>query len=146
MSPSERPGRRRDRHGRGVRGPLAAARVPLAQTRADAFDEVVEHAIHHLEDRWASQLAQVEFVVEDVPVPGDEISDDDIDSGGVPLARIIRRPGSAPQIVVYRRPLELRAADLADLADLAHEVVVEAVARFLGVDPDTVDPGYADES
>jgi predicted Zn-dependent protease with MMP-like domain len=42
--------------------------------------------------------------------------------------------------VVYRRPLEARAADRGDLADLVHDVVVDQVARLLGLDPDEVDP------
>jgi len=41
--------------------------------------------------------------------------------------------------VVYRRPLELRAVDRRDLLELVHEVIVEQVARLLGLDPDEVD-------
>jgi hypothetical protein len=42
--------------------------------------------------------------------------------------------------VVYRRPLEARAADRLDLAELVREVVVDQVARLLQVDPEDVDP------
>ena len=42
--------------------------------------------------------------------------------------------------MVYRRPLEVRALDRTDLADLVHDVVVEQVANLLGLDPDEVDP------
>jgi predicted Zn-dependent protease with MMP-like domain len=42
--------------------------------------------------------------------------------------------------VVYRRPLEARAVDRLDLADLVHDVVVDQVARLLGMDPDDLDP------
>jgi predicted Zn-dependent protease with MMP-like domain len=41
--------------------------------------------------------------------------------------------------VLYRRPLETRAQDGGDLSDLVHEVLVEQVANYLGVDPDVVD-------
>ena len=41
--------------------------------------------------------------------------------------------------MVYRRPLEVRARDGADLADLVHEVLVEQVAAYLNLDPDVVD-------
>ena len=54
-----------------------------------------------------------------------------VDPGGRP---------TAPRVVVYRRPLEARAADQSDLADLVHDVVVDQVARLLGLDPDEVDP------
>jgi predicted Zn-dependent protease with MMP-like domain len=47
--------------------------------------------------------------------------------------------------VIYRRPLELRALDRDDLEDLVHDIVVEEVARFLGLDPETVDPGFGGE-
>ena len=43
------------------------------------------------------------------------------------------------RIVLYRRPLEARAAHGADLTDLLHDVLVEQVASYLGLDPDTVD-------
>jgi predicted Zn-dependent protease with MMP-like domain len=42
--------------------------------------------------------------------------------------------------VVYRRPLEARASDRADLGELIHEVVVDQVAQLLGLDPDVIDP------
>jgi predicted Zn-dependent protease with MMP-like domain len=41
--------------------------------------------------------------------------------------------------VLYRRPLEARALDGEDLADLLHDVLVEQVAEYLGVEPDTID-------
>jgi hypothetical protein len=47
--------------------------------------------------------------------------------------------------VLYRKPLELRALDLTDLEDLVHDVVVQIVADFLGLDPDVVDPGFGSE-
>ena len=44
------------------------------------------------------------------------------------------------RIVVYRRPLEIRAADRDDLADLVRDVVVDQVAVLLGRDPEEIDP------
>lgn len=125
---------RRDRHGRGLRGPLAPADVPLARTRAQRFDDLVLDAVHRLEPRWEQQLADVEFAVEEVPPAGSE---------GVPLARLHTAAGGKPaRIVVYRRPVQARAEDDDELAALVFDAVVEEVARLLGVDPETVDPGY----
>ena len=45
-----------------------------------------------------------------------------------------------PRIVIFRRPIEARARQRIELADLVHDLVVEEVARFLGLDPDVVDP------
>lgn len=49
-----------------------------------------------------------------------------------------------PRIVVYRRPLMIRAEGEEELGDLVFDVVVEEFARLLGIDPSDVDPGYAD--
>ncbi|HEX9034243.1 MAG TPA: peptidase, partial [Streptosporangiaceae bacterium] len=59
--------RRRDRHGRGLRGPLAPIGSPLHRSRAERFDDLVLQAVAQLEPRWDSQLAGVEFAVEEVP-------------------------------------------------------------------------------
>ena len=42
--------------------------------------------------------------------------------------------------MVYRRPLEIRAHDRDDLADLVRDVVVDQVAVLLGRDPEEIDP------
>ena len=126
--------------------------VPLAKSKAEMFDELVLDAVEHLEVRWESALAQVEFAVEDVPYIAHSSPDevvygtDVVEDGNVPLARLIPagRDGSGaavpPRIVLYRRPLEARAIDRLELADLVHDVVVEQVASLLGLDPDEVDP------
>jgi len=142
------PRRRRDRRGRGARGPLAPARVPLVVSPGQRFDDLVLDAVEHVEERWRDQLKGVDFAVEDVP-PLDGVGpiDDQIESAGVPLARLLPGGrGSPPRIVLYRRPLELRAMDREDLEDLVHDVVVEEVAHFLGLDPETVDPGYGGDT
>lgn len=150
---ARRPARRRDRHGRGLRGMLAPRPVPIAHSRGDAFDAMVLHAVDHLQPRLAEQLAQVEFAVEDVPDvshrgPADFDFDEDIlDDNAVPLSRLYRNGVagiSAPVIVVYRRPLESRAAQSEDLADLVHDVVVEQLARLLGRSTDEIDPPTAE--
>lgn len=150
--PSRRPRSRRDRHGRGLRGPLVPAEVPLSRSRAEQFDDLVLDAVEDLERRWERELAGVEFAVEDVPwvdhtSPDDVVLDSDVlDDASVPLARVLpahREDGRdvPPRIIVYRRPLELRAGDRDDLADLVRDVVVDQVAVLLGRDPEEIDPG-----
>jgi predicted Zn-dependent protease with MMP-like domain len=136
--PAGRPGLRRDRHGRGLRGPLAPAPVPLARSRSERFDDLVLDAVERLERRWADQLSGVEFAVEDVP-PADA---EQWSAEPVPLGRLLPASGGLPaRIVVYRRPLEARAGR-AELGALVHDVVVEEVAEFLGLEPEAVDPDY----
>jgi predicted Zn-dependent protease with MMP-like domain len=133
----------RDRHGRGLRGRLVPASVPLARTRAEIFDDLVLDAVEALEGRFAGELAGVEFAVEDVPPELNVYDSDVLEDGEVPLARLLPgrpgRQGLPPRIVLYRRPLELRASDRDDLADLIHDVIVEQVANLLGVSPDDLD-------
>lgn len=159
---SPRPGgRRRDRHGRGLRGRLVSptvrvgdrdVRVPRSQTRAERFDDLVRDVIAALEEGFADRLAGVEFAVEDVPPvrsiggrsdPADELGivADETAGGRVPLGRLFAEgPQTPARVVVYRRPLEARAVDRADLSALVREVVVEQVAPLLGLDPDDIDP------
>jgi len=146
--------RRRDRHGRGLRGVLAPAGVPLHRTRAERFDDLILQAVARLEPRWEDRLAGIEFAVEEIP-PADEPG---YPSGAVPLGRVeAGAPGSAagpgragdgarpPRIVLYRRPLMARADSEDELGDLVFDVVVEEFARLLGIDPEDVDPGYDGE-
>ena len=141
--------RRRDRRGRGLRGRLVPPAVPLYRTRAQQFDDMVLDAVARLEPRWETELAGVEFAVQEVP-EADELADD---SGPLPLARIVAgspdpqnpsRPATAARIVVYRRPLLARAEDDDELGDLIFDVIVEEFARVLGLDPEAIDPGYRD--
>ena len=139
--------RRRDRHGRGLRGRLVPPGVPLYRTRAQQFDDMVLDAVARLEPRWEAELANVEFAVQEVP-EAEELADD---SSPLPLARVVPgtadplnpgRPATPARIVVYRRPLMARAEDDDELSDLVFGVVVEEFASVLGLDPETIDPGY----
>lgn len=131
--------------------------MPAAQTRAERFDDLVLDAVEQLEERWARELQGVEFAVEDVPAVAaqtdeydaaldEDVVADETAGGAVPLGRLLpaavdaRGRRTPPRVVVYRRPLEARAADRSDLADLVHDVVVDQVARLLRLDPDVVDP------
>ncbi|WP_151524418.1 metallopeptidase family protein [Serinicoccus kebangsaanensis] len=124
-------GTRRDRRGHGVRGPLAWPRVPAMNARRDRFDELVLDAAERVEQRVGSSLG-LELAVEEVP-PSDPAPWEH----GVALGRLFPAESGMPaRLVVYRRPVEHRAADEVELAGLVTEVVVEQVARMLGRDPD----------
>ena len=141
VHPAARPARRRDRRGRGPRGPLLQAGLPAYRTRAERFDDLVLDAVDLLERRWAQELAGVEFAVEDVPPSDPAPWEDD----AVPLGRLFPADGSSPaRVVVYRRPVETRA-DEEDLDDLVAEVVIQQVAHLLELPPDDVDPRYGED-
>lgn len=122
-----------------MRGTLTPQQLPLYRSRAQRFDDLVLDAVAQLEPRWREELSGVEFAVEEIPPEGPADAGDD----PVPLARLC--PAGPARIVVYRRPLMARAEDDEDLSELVLDVVVEEFARLLGVDPQTVDPGYPDD-
>ncbi|MFJ5804006.1 metallopeptidase family protein [Streptomyces decoyicus] len=138
--------RRRDRHGRGMRGPIAPPQVPLSVTRADAFVDLVYDSRDRLERRW-TQLSQVDFLVLEVPGFGpDDGPDADTDEETVPLGRVVPAAGGyRDRIVIYRRPVEIRTKSRDERALLVHEVVVEQVAELLGLAPESVDPRYGQD-
>ncbi|XIG79907.1 hypothetical protein C1N81_21065 [Streptomyces sp. SGAir0957] len=142
-SPAEpRPARRRDRHGRGMRGPVAPPQVPLSASRAEVFADLVQDSVERLERRWP-QLAEVDFLILEVPrlTAEDEAWGPDT----VPLGGMIpARDGTPARVVVYRRPVEIRTKGRDERAALIHDVVVEQVAEVLGITPETVDPRYED--
>ncbi|MFK0296150.1 metallopeptidase family protein [Streptomyces sp. NPDC090442] len=144
--PAEPRPRRRDRHGRGMRGPIAPPQVPLSVSRGDAFADLVYDSRDRLERRWP-QLAQVDFLVLEVPGFGpdggvDPLLEDDV----VPLGRVLPAGDEyRDRIVIYRRPVEIRTKGRDERALLVHEVVVEQVAELLGLAPESVDPRYGQE-
>ena len=121
--------------------------VPSYRSRAQQFDDMVLDAVARLEPRWEAELEGVEFAVQEVP-EADELVDDSVP---LPLSRMVpgtpntgnpALPATPGRIVVYRRPLMARSETDAELSDLVFDVVVEEFAGFLGLDPDSVDPGY----
>ncbi|WP_026360832.1 metallopeptidase family protein [Amycolatopsis nigrescens] len=140
---------RRDRHGRGLRGPLYPASLPAAASRAERFDALVLDALEPIEARWRDQLTKLDVAVDDVPevrkgtraIQAEGVLQD----GAVPLSRLVPagvdRAGlpTRARIVLYRRPLEARAKDPGELAELVHDVLVEQVAGYLGVEPDIIE-------
>jgi len=135
--------RRRDRRGRGLRGPMFPPGTPAHRTRAQRFDDFVLDVVEDLDRTWAVQLRGTEFAVEDVP-PSDPAPWED---GGVLLGRFFPAEAGRPgRVVVYRRPVEVRALDREDLADLVRDVVVEQVAHMLARTPEEIDPNFGDRS
>jgi len=127
--------------GPAVLGHPAFGRTPRPYPRREIFDRLVLDVVADVEERWGARLGLVEYAVEDIPyLP------DDWTSGTVPLSSLVRGTGGRPtRLVVFRRPLEHRAADRAELEAMVLTVVVEQVAELLGIPPGEVDPRYPDE-
>lgn len=142
----------RDRRGRGLRSPLLTPAHPAWASRADRFDDAALAAYAEIDGAWHEELTDLDIAVDDIPrmLPKDpdsvnwpiEVTAD----GPVPLARLIpagvdtEGQATRARIVLFRRPIETRAHDDDELEDVLHEVFVQQVATYLGVDEDTIDP------
>lgn len=75
-----------------------------------------------VESRCAEALIGVQIGIDDVPVVTRHTE-------AVPLALAVEaQTGQPARVVLYRRPLELRASSRAGLRDLVHRVLVEQLA------------------
>lgn len=136
----------RDRHQRGIRGPLALphdhgarpARPRRPPSRGAFFDAAVTTSVHRIRQACPRALAGVRIGVEDVPpIPPRWVG------GQVPLAAAIEATATEPaQVVVYRRPLEHRGTSREDLRDLVHRALVEQLAALTAIGVDELDPGH----
>ena len=135
------PSVRRDRHGRGLRGPLAPPTSPATVPRAERFGDLVVDAVDRLEPRWGSRLTAVEVEVRDVPDPRDAPPDE------VMLAEHrTDRSGRIATLVLYRRPVEFRAPEHTSLVNLLRDLVAEHLAEVLGTSAGEIDPSYDQRS
>ncbi|MGB3955197.1 MAG: metallopeptidase family protein [Brooklawnia sp.] len=137
--------RRRDRHGRGIRGPLAlpnritrtALRVPGQPSAAEFFISTTSQSVQRLMQTCPDALAGVDIGVEDVPSGAFDWALLD----RVPLAAALDATEDRPaRIVIFRRPLERRASDRADLRDLVHLTLVEQLSALTGRSMHDIDP------
>ena len=144
---------RRDRRGRGLRGLRYPVTAPVFKNRAQRFDDMVLEALEPIEERWGDELTELDLAVDMVPEIEQTNPDatswppEVVEDLGVPLAQLVpagvdrRGLPTRARIVLYRRPLEARSRDGIDLVDLLHEVLIEQVACYLGVEPDSLESG-----
>ncbi len=119
-------------------GPVTPDGAPRTRSNRDRFDAIVLDVVDALEQRWADELGLVEFAVEETPMLPEDWA-----AATVPLASVVRGKGTDPtRLVLFRRPIELRAETQTDLGALILTVLVEQVSELLGKQPDEVDPRY----
>ncbi|MDO5285757.1 MAG: metallopeptidase family protein [Actinomycetia bacterium] len=139
---------RRDRHQRGLRGPLATPGTSAAQALlrlrpagpADFFVQCLTDALAQIRDACPEALVGVDVGLEDVPDTRRQWSD------RVPLAAAQEAtPDSLARIVVYRRPIEHRASDRQGLRTLVLQTLVEQVSALTGIPVERLDPDGTSE-
>jgi hypothetical protein len=138
---------RRDRHGRGLRGPLAQpnsltpriAQPPRRASKAEFFNDAVQAALERIGRQCPEALFGITVGIEDVPP---------VDGGWathrVPLAAALEGTAERPaQVVIYRRPLEHRAMTRRGLRILVYRTIVEQLSAVTGRSVDEIDPDGA---
>lgn len=133
---------RDDRHGRALRADNERSRRPSDGYRVRdirRFGQVVEDAVGSLPAPLLEAIDEAELVVEEIPPP-------DAESEEEPLLAAFRpaQGRERARVVVYRRPLELRALSRAELGELVRLAVGREVAVALGLEAD-FDDWWEDE-
>jgi predicted Zn-dependent protease with MMP-like domain len=119
-------------------GPLSPVGTGYPPGAARRFDDLVLSFVRQLQQRLPGELAEVRFGVEETPLlPADW------DPMDVPLGTVVRATESLPaRVVLFRRPIEHRCVDRAEVSGLVLAVLVEQVAELLDRDPADIDPRY----
>lgn len=127
--------RNRDRHDRGMHGPVALPdshnhkTVPLRPlSRVEYFNQCVKQALATIAKADPHALDGTVVGVEDVPLLKTAWSGD-----RVPMSAALEPSKGRPaQIVIYERPLEHRASNRAALRALVHRTIVEQLSALTG--------------
>jgi predicted Zn-dependent protease with MMP-like domain len=134
-----RPGRMRDRRGRGPRGPMALPgplsprSVPAHRSARASFDLLVGDVLADLDHHFVAEADDVHLVVEEAPMLPPEWTDD------VPLS--VLAPGAdATRVVLFRLPISQRCRTERDLEDLVWTVVLDRLSEIWHISPDDLDP------
>lgn len=134
-----RPGRMRDRRGRGPRGPmslpgpLSPRSVPAHRSPREAFDLLVTDILAALEPHFTVEPDQVEVVIEEAPLLPPDWTDE------VPLS-IVTATADVTRIVLFRVPISHRCLTREDVEELAWSVILDRLAEVWHLSPDDLDP------
>lgn len=133
----------RDRHDRGLRGPLFPHNLPRHtspdarfQSRVLAAITEIDRHVSGLEKKLASRMKQVTFQVEAAPSKRDVV----LSAGTVPMGHIER--GNPDVVVLYQRAIELRSFNPDQQNRIVKDVLAELLGLLFGADPATLDPTY----
>ena len=144
---------RRDRHGRGVRGPLMPTKIPRYRRRPELFDAAVLEAYAPIQQQFAVELESLDIAVDTIPrmrlnMDWDSFPPEVVVDGPVPLGRIIQAgidihgyPTRA-RIVIIRMPIEQRVQGAKERQELLTIVLTQLVAQYLGITPEDIDPHF----
>ncbi len=134
----------RNRHLRGLRGPLARTSPLLGETlplrrresSRDFFTGSIAQSLSRISKDCPAALADVAIGVEDIPTLSGAWTQE-----LVPLAAATSATAaSCATVTLYRRPLEFRANSRRELDILVYRTIVEQLAALTGLEVSTIDP------
>lgn len=134
-----RPGRIRDRRGRGARGPLALPgplspqSVPAHVNPREEFDALVGAILNAMAKHFDAEPDRVDVVTEEAPLLPDGWTDP------VPTTALVRGPDAA-RIVLYRLPLTKRFQSRPEVEDATWQAILDRLAEVWEMSPDDIDP------
>ena len=144
---------RRDRHGRGGRGPLMPTKIPRYRRRPELFDAAVLEAYAPIQQQFAVELESLDIAVDTIPrmrlnMDWDSFPPEVVVDGPVPLGRIIQAGidihgyPTRGRIVIFRMPIEQRVQGAKERQELLTIVLTQLVAQYLGIPPEDIDPHF----
>ncbi|MBR6459233.1 MAG: metallopeptidase family protein [Actinomycetaceae bacterium] len=127
--------RRRDYHGRGMRGPTLPRTLPAWKTRSETFDALLAGELAFYRRLYPEKLDSIDYGVLEVPE-----SEPAPWETSAPLSRFIpasHHGGDGGRVIFYRRPI-IHSARGENLAEFIHTIVVEQLAAILDCDPQSI--------
>lgn len=128
---------KRDRHGRGIRGPIVQRNVPAWRSRAQMFDDVIAWDLGTFRRHLGARMDRFDFAVLDVPHSDPAPWED-----GIPLGRIVpfEKPSKIEgRIIFYRMPIIDAASRHPQPRLYIHNVITNQLASALGERPEDID-------
>ncbi len=126
----------RDRHDRGLRGPLIPHVAPIYENPSMAFERMLTHAVEDFGVRLGSEIENLEISLEEIP----NYRDLTLAENSVPLGRI--EIGNPTQIVIYQKPIELRCKNFEAIDRLIRDTLADLIGLAIGIRPTDIDPDY----
>lgn len=134
-----RPGRMRDRRGRGKRGPLSLpgplspTRIPAERPPREEFDLMVSDVLMSLRPHFDIETETVEVAVEEAPLLPEDWTDE------VPLSTTVSAT-DITRVVLFRLPMAHRSTSDLELLDLIWTTVLDRLSEIWHISPDDLDP------
>ena len=126
----------RDRHDRGLRGPLIPHVAPSYENPSKTFERMLTHAVEDFGVRLGSEIENLEISLEEIP----NYRDLTLAENSVPLGRI--EIGNPTQIVIYQKPIELRCKNFEAIDRLIRDTLADLIGLAIGIRPTDIDPNY----